>query len=379
MQSFLAIIYYKYNMPNVHLSQITRYISAIIVFLYSFIGFCDSYALGFKSFDNTISNILKIESDHKIKIPVVSMIRANTWSSMRDFWNDYEIFSGALSWKVRHITLNDRKFTAKQIANWDFDESYKFLFSQIKKYNIRVIFRTMHEMNGGRYPRSSNPYRFKKAWINIHNLSREQWLNTWNILFDWSVNHRDMPTADLVPSQTSKVYRCTTQLRKKFYCPIMEDYYPGDKYVDLIWFTFYNRWKASYSRQRLSAKQILLEDDFIERINNFKKPIIIDEFATTAVNYSWSYSKSKSQNIYSTNSQNKNKRLQETADYLSKMPNIIAAIYFNVDYTNWLKNTLIWEADRAVINYNTKKTYTGFYSLYHKSETPVKLYKLFDK
>ena len=52
----------------------------------------------------------------------------------------------------------------------------------------------MHEMNGGRYPWSSNPKTFKEAWIHVRNLSRKQGLTENDILFDFSVNHRDMPT-----------------------------------------------------------------------------------------------------------------------------------------------------------------------------------------
>lgn len=51
----------------------------------------------------------------------------------------------------------------------------------------------MHEMNGGRYPRSSNPTTFKEAWIHVWNLSREVGLTKSNILFDMSVNARDLP------------------------------------------------------------------------------------------------------------------------------------------------------------------------------------------
>jgi hypothetical protein len=52
----------------------------------------------------------------------------------------------------------------------------------------------MHEMNGGRYPRASDPVNFKKARIHIRELSRNVGLNQKNILFDMSVNHWDMPS-----------------------------------------------------------------------------------------------------------------------------------------------------------------------------------------
>jgi hypothetical protein len=52
----------------------------------------------------------------------------------------------------------------------------------------------MHEMNGGWYPRGSNPENFKKAWIHVWELSRSLGLDQKDILFDFSVNHWDMPT-----------------------------------------------------------------------------------------------------------------------------------------------------------------------------------------
>jgi len=64
----------------------------------------------------------------------------------------------------------------------------------IKDLNLKVVFRTMHEMNGGRYSWSNDPENFKNARIRIRNISREEGLDQKNILFDFSVNHWDMPT-----------------------------------------------------------------------------------------------------------------------------------------------------------------------------------------
>jgi len=84
-------------------------------------------------------------------------------------------------------------FSAAEVAAGKFDTQYKQFFQDVKKNNLRVVFRTMHEMNGGRYPRSSNPKNFKKAWIHVRELSRAEGLTNSNILFDMSVNARDLP------------------------------------------------------------------------------------------------------------------------------------------------------------------------------------------
>ena len=64
-------------------------------------------------------------------------------------------------------------------------------------------------MNGGWYPWSSQPEEFKKAWIHVWNLSRYLGLTEHDILFDFSVNHRDMPTKG-IPSQSASLIQCTT-------------------------------------------------------------------------------------------------------------------------------------------------------------------------
>ena len=95
--------------------------------------------------------------------------------------------------KVYHISISPDMFTAAQVAEGAFDAQYKQFFQAVKKNNLRVIFRTMHEMNGGRYPRSSHPQDFQKAWIHVRELSRAEGLSKSNILFDMSVNARDLP------------------------------------------------------------------------------------------------------------------------------------------------------------------------------------------
>lgn len=55
--------------------------------------------------------------------------------------------------RIYHITLAPELHTATQVAAGYFDSEYKAFFEDIKKYNMKVIFRTMHEMNGGWYAR----------------------------------------------------------------------------------------------------------------------------------------------------------------------------------------------------------------------------------
>ena len=77
----------------------------------------------------------------------------------------------------------------------------------------------------------------------MRELSRAEGLDQNNILFDMSVNARDLPAKGGKPAQTATFIQCQQNLKEKLKCPTFEDYYPGDNYVDLMGVTFYNRGK----------------------------------------------------------------------------------------------------------------------------------------
>lgn len=383
----------------------------------------NGYLFWIKSFDNTIDNIKQIEEKYNFDFPIIAFIfdprsekvEQTLTQLKKNFWEN----------KIYHITISPNMFSAKEVFEWKFDDNYKKFFELVKENNLKVIFRTMHEMNGGRYPRSSNPIYFKKARIHVWNLSRELWLDQKNILFDMSVNHRDMPTK-YKPWQTANLIKCNqknkykeittkifvetwymiknietkiakpqstfakiwwreieydtiwqtisipypiyeTKVKKEHNCYTFEDYYPWDKYVDIMWVTFYNRWKASYNRHRLYPNQILNDPnrDTLSRIKKIKKPIFIDEVWTTAVRYNWSYNQELSKDIYQKTHKLKNKRLISLKDFMLKNSEILWMVYFNIDYTYWLNFRMIWEADRAIINLNNNKFYEWTYELYN--------------
>lgn len=294
-------------------------------------------------------------------------------------------------------------YSAKEVAEGVFDQQYLQFFQTVKEKNLKVIFRTMHEMNGGWYPRSSNPKTFKEAWIHVWELSRKVGLDQHSLLFDFSVNHRDMPTKSK-PSQTAVLYSCTSpkpltkaqqlaeqqrweklseaekeaekkaeEERKKTAwedCPKFEDYYPGDTYVDVVGFTFYNRGKATSNRQWLTPTEILFDPQWqtYERLQALKKPLIIDEVGTTAVRYSEKYNAESSRTSYLHDTQRKETWLGQLQSFLVEHSEILAAVYFNVDYTYGLQFPTVGEADRAILNPAQGKMYEGFFKLYQHSE-----------
>ena len=344
--------FYKYNRKKIALF--------VWFFIFSTINLSQSYYFWLKSSNNTPENIEAIEKNYNVNIPIVSFIFDPRAES--DVLNSIDrIVEKLWTNRIYHFTISPDMYSANDVVLWKFDSKYESFFKKIKEKNIHVIFRTMHEMNGWRYPRSSNPEKFKAAWIHVRTLSRVAWLNEENILFDFSVNHRDMPTK-WNPSQSAVLIECN---QSRHDCYHFEDYYPWNEYVDVVWFTFYNRWKAVWNRQWLSPIQILYDKNWntYERLKKFNKPIIIDEVATTSVRYDGNYNFDKSRNEYLNHNERKNTRLHQLREFLVNRPEIVAALYFNTDYTHWLSFKVTWEADRSIININDNKVYNWFRDL----------------
>ncbi|MDR2415141.1 MAG: hypothetical protein LBD75_00560 [Candidatus Peribacteria bacterium] len=353
-----------------------------------------AYYFGLKSSDDSITNIQEIESQLKVKLPLVSFI-FDPWEQHNVLAKLEDIAQTLGKDRIYHITLSPNMYSAKEVAEGAFDAQYLQFFEKIKEKNLKIIFRTMHEMNGGRYPRASNPTTFKQARIHVRQLSRAVGLDQRNLLFDFSVNHRDMPTKG-TPSQTATLYECKSpqpltkaqqlaekkrqeqlteaekkaeaEKQKKAWkdCPKFEDYYPGDTYVDIVGFTFYNRGKAMSNRLRLTPEEILFDTErqTYKRLVALGKPLIIDEVGTTAVRYSEKYNAEQSRNVYLTTTEKKEQRLIQLHTFLETHPEILAALYFNVDYTQGLTFQIGGEADWAIIDSEQGKIYQGFYTLY---------------
>lgn len=344
----------------------------LILFLLTCILPAHAYILGFKSFDNTVDNIVEIEKKYWVSFPITSFIfdpreQNNVPEKMK------EIKTKLWTEKIYHISISPNNFTAQQVADGAFDLQYLTFFHQIKELDLKIIFRTMHEMNWGRYPRSSNPETFKNAWIHVRNLSREAGLNRNHILFDMSVNARDLPAKWGIPSQTATFIECDPKSKQKLWCASFEDYYPGDKYVDLMGVTFYNRGKGNSNRRRGTPDKIINNPrrNTLTRIKKLNKPIFIDEVATTAVDYPENYDYQRSLDTYESRTDLKDTRILQLRDFLLREKQIVWAVYFNVDLTNGLQHRIIGELDRALINLAKNKFYNSFRDLYRGSNFEV--------
>ncbi len=351
-----------------------------VVGIFSLWAKSEAYLFGMKSFDNSIENIQRIEKEYTLDIPIVSFIFDPRWAHVENMMNKFNKDIGED--KIYHISISPNMFTAAQVAEGKFDKQYTQFFQDVKKNNLRVIFRTMHEMNGGRYPRSSNPKDFQKAWIHVWKLSRAEGLDQNNILFDMSVNAWDLPAKWGKGAQTAVFIQCQQNVKAKLKCPTFEDYYPGDDYVDLMGVTFYNRGKWNSNRRRGTPDQIVnaAGRKTLDRLKKFDKPIFVDEVGTTAVNYTWAYNFNKSLEVYANNSGLKNTRLLQLKDFLLRETRIAGAIYFNVDLSNGLKNRTLGELDRSVIDFQSNKFYDKILDIYQagKPNETNALYYLFN-
>lgn len=139
--------------------------------------------------------------------------------------------------RVYHVTISPFGYTAAEVGSGAFDESYRRFFRTARELKLRVLFRTMHEMNGGWYSWSSHPAEFRTAFRHVASLARKHALTNDRFKMVFSVNSLDLPTTDAVPTQKSPLVHCELDgpVRPEMpFCPTFEDYWPGDEYVDVV-------------------------------------------------------------------------------------------------------------------------------------------------
>lgn len=341
--------------------------------LSNFVLVLSAYSLrGIMSFDNTAQDVIILEKEHNISLPLVWLLYDKRYDDRA--YDLYEL-DEKLWERLYHITLSPDHYTAQDVADWLFDDQYRSFFRTIKQLRWHSIFRTMHEMNGWRYPRSWDPEAYKKARKHVVSLAEQEGVRD-QLLFVFSVNHRDMPTSAETPSQQASLIQCTPLRKQETKCLTREDYRPWDEYVDLMGVTLYNRGKATSNRQRLSPSQILFDQRWqtYERLLASWKPLVIDEIWTSAVIYDTYYDSELSRKKYTETYDTKNTRLTELDALIEEHTEIIATLYFNRDYTQWLAYPSRGEADRAIFNPRNMKVYFGIHALFpitQKYETTI--------
>lgn len=336
--------------------------------------------------DNDYDTAKRIESQFNVKIPVISLIYDdfNKWEALKlaktfkELWNS----------RVYHISINPFWNNLKELIEdkthkW-WEQKYRNLFKIIKKYNVKVIFRSLHEMNGWWYSRSSDPYRFPIFWKMVWKWSREEWLDKSNILFDFSINSQDLPAVEWQDiNQWTPVITCNQEIKVKTGCYTFEDYYPGNDYVDLLGVTIYNWW--SWARRESWANwrdplTVINEPWYrtLDRMKKFWKPIFIDEAWTTSIKED-SFDNDRNIRIYNENhfwkiwspakwTTVKNEWIGKLENlYLDKQ--ILWWAYFNADVTYWFTDrSKIWELDWMAINPDKLFAYTNLIKILNNTK-----------
>ena len=152
--------------------------------------------------------ILQREEKNKTTIPIIGMIFDQYGIQEKDYLT--RIVSELGTGRIYHISLSPFGFTSQEVTDGFYDKEYNDFFEDIKNLQIKVIFRTMHEMNGGRYSRSSRPDDFKKAWRRVRTIARKTHkISSEHLPFSLSFNSQDLPTTDNRPTQDSKIRFCS--------------------------------------------------------------------------------------------------------------------------------------------------------------------------
>lgn len=348
-----------------------KFLTGVILFFFLFqevSAFNNYFIFWLRLQDNDYDVAEKIESQFNVKIPIISLIYDDF-----DKWNALKLaktFQTLWNSRVYHISINPFWQNLKDLIEdkthmW-WETKYRNLFKIIKKFKVKVIFRSLHEMNWGWYSRSSDPHRFPIFWKMLWSWSREEWLDKSNILFDFSINSQDLPAVEWQTiNQWTPVVTCSQEIKAKTWCFTFEDYYPGNEYVDIIWVTIYNWW--SWARRESWATWrdplIVINEPWywtLDRMKKFNKPIFIDEAWTTSIKED-SFDNDRNIRIYNENHYGKigtpAKWTSVKNDWISKLENlyldnqVLGWAYFNADVTYWFTDrSKVWELDWTAID-----------------------------
>lgn len=151
------------------------------------------------------------------------------------------------------------KISAKRIAEGEYDEYFEKYFTdsidpaQLGGIDDPIFFRPMNEFNSTWVEWGLDPYNYRKAWRRMYNIA-EQIGAAQKHIFVWSVNHRSYPNEDWNN---------------------MNNYYPGDNYVDWVGISCYppslpivGKEELRYPKERLKEFYELYAD---------RKPLAIAE------------------------------------------------------------------------------------------------------
>jgi hypothetical protein len=231
-------------------------------------------------------------------------------------------------WKLGHYsayTMEPNAWTLREIIDRKHDSYLKKIATQAKKFGKPFFLRWMHEMNGNWYAWSGSknggaetssygdpkkpdgPERYVDAWRHIYKLFQKEGVK--NAIWVWC------PNEDIHLGEWNNI----------------ENYYPGDEYVDWLSMDGYNWGTTSYvpgSVWRSFSEIFKPVYDAMGKFNS-DKPIMIGEFASTE------------------SGGNKAAWIKDAFKQLKKnFPRIKAFVYFSIyKETDWLIDSSDESAD----------------------------------
>ncbi|MDD5376736.1 MAG: glycosyl hydrolase [Candidatus Gracilibacteria bacterium] len=331
-----------------------------LVLLATFSQTSAEFAFGIYPEANSINNQVQLEKKYGFRSPIVGFIfdtfeESDAWylkNAVKTFGTD----------RVYHVGISPFGLSAAEVASGAYDTQYNRFFQVVKETKAKFLFRTMHEMNGSWFSWSGDPDAFKRAWVHVYELSRKAGLDNSNILFIFSVNSEDLPAAEEGVIGGEMTF-CTPKLHLETGCKVLEDYYPGDQYVDMMGLSLYN-WGRGRPEPWASWKNFYTlfdnrSSDIYSRLQAYRKPIFLDEVGTTAVDFKGSWTFDKVVQAYDDDFGRKDYWIAQMREEIKKFPEIVGAMYFNRDKTRGftIGKTIPGELDWAALSTITRKEY----------------------
>ncbi len=225
--------------------------------------------LQFGIFENSAPGSMKYlnQLEEKLDYQFPVLVRYQTFNEEIPIW---ELQNAAEQNKVVELTFQafhkgkDARTLTYDILNGVYDDYFVEYASKLKQFGKPVLFRFHNEMNGDWCPYSSfytskDTKLFIDCWRYLYKIFKEQGAD--NVLWVWNPHDRSFPN-----------FKWNHYL----------NYYPGDEYVDVVGLTGYNTGNY-YPGEYWRSFEEVYDWLYAEYAALFKKPLIITEFACSAI------------------------------------------------------------------------------------------------
>jgi hypothetical protein len=218
--------------------------------------------------------------------------------------------------------VEQEDYKLKNISQNKFDSYIRSYARSVKDYGGPLMIRFAHEMNGNWYSWGSafnTPQEYIEAYRHVHDLFIEE--GATNVTWIWSPNaiyiEPKVPFADKI-----------------------EEFYPGDEYVDWVGFSAFN-WAGRY-KNNVYQNPTQLYSQTHQALLKYNKPIMISETASAETK----------------NPQTKAIWIGLLATYLKINPTIRGVIWFNIE-----DNGINWKIESSTSSINAfTKAFDSYFS-----------------